>query len=477
MRKIMKRAAVICMAFVMMLTMMPFAALTVNAKQLDSTTIGGFGFELWDDRDDGSGIGVGSVNITGYSGTSKEIVIPTKVTTQGVTFTADPSYFAINSNAFKRKDIIKVAIPSTIAGIGSGAFSECTSLIEVSIGSLLDYGPWEGIGAGAFTGCTSLKTYNIDSSGMDAAKNNGSVSLEDLYNQIINAGIGTDASGNPIAGVTVYTQNGSTVWKAIEKLNETRPEGKKINLVPSNDPYGRNTISPAAGGSGSGMGEDGTAYGPGASESVVDKAITKYSKETDPKGSVFGLLKARVTKTTKTSLTLTWDKVSGAKKYIIYGSQCGSKYKMVRQKVVKSSKKSKAVFKKISKKKVKKGKPYKFIVVAIDKNGKVLSTSKMVHATTKGGTKWVNAKSVTTKAKKNKVKISKGKKFKLAGKTVAEKGKGKLIDHRKIVYESSNPKVATVTKKGVIKGVGKGKCTIYVYAHNGVFKAIKVTVN
>ena len=51
-----------------------------------------------------------------------------------------------------------------------------------------------------------------------------------------------------------------------------------------------------------------------------------------------------------------------------------------------------------------------------------------------------------------------------------------LRRHRKLSYESSNTKVATVTKKGVIRAKAKGTCMVYVYAQNGVYKKIKVTV-
>ena len=43
-------------------------------------------------------------------------------------------------------------------------------------------------------------------------------------------------------------------------------------------------------------------------------------------------------------------------------------------------------------------------------------------------------------------------------------------------YESTNTKVATVSSKGVIKGVKKGTCYVYAYAQNGIAKKIKVTV-
>ncbi len=43
-------------------------------------------------------------------------------------------------------------------------------------------------------------------------------------------------------------------------------------------------------------------------------------------------------------------------------------------------------------------------------------------------------------------------------------------------YESSNTKIATVSSKGVIKGIKKGTSTIYAFAPNGIMKTIKVTV-
>ncbi len=48
--------------------------------------------------------------------------------------------------------------------------------------------------------------------------------------------------------------------------------------------------------------------------------------------------------------------------------------------------------------------------------------------------------------------------------------------HRKLTYESTNPEIATVTKKGVIKGKMKGTCYVYAYAQNGMFAKIKVIV-
>lgn len=57
------------------------------------------------------------------------------------------------------------------------------------------------------------------------------------------------------------------------------------------------------------------------------------------------------------------------------------------------------------------------------------------------------------------------------------KTKTKVKTHiAKIRYESSNPAVATVNKKGKIKGISKGSCQIYMYTQNGLYKKVKVAV-
>ncbi len=94
-----------------------------------------------------------------------------------------------------------------------------------------------------------------------------------------------------------------------------------------------------------------------------------------------------------------------------------------------------------------------------------------MHAATKGS-KYANVKSI--KLNKTKVSIKVKKKFKLKAEQV--KTDKKLKKHRDIEFESSNPKVAVVSKKGVITAKKKGKCTIYVYAQNGVYKKVNVTV-
>lgn len=188
----------------------------------------------------------------------------------------------------------------------------------------------------------------------------------------------------------------------------------------------------------------------------------------DYKGSNFGLLRAQTTKLKKNSVTIKWNKVKNADGYIVYGAKCGAKSKYKVLKVVSAKTTS------YTHKKLKKGTYYKYNVVAFKYvNGvKVtLAASKKIHATTQGG-KYGVAKSV--KLNKSKVKIKKGKTFKIKASEI--KKDKKIKRHRAICYESSNTKIATVDSKGKIKAKKKGKCTIYVYAQNGVYKTVKVTV-
>lgn len=206
---------------------------------------------------------------------------------------------------------------------------------------------------------------------------------------------------------------------------------------------------------------------------TIDSFI-KNSKNEEISGAVFGALKAKAVKIKKKSLTLKWNKVSGASKYVVYANKCGKSNKYKKLATLSGSKTSYKVTKAAGKK-LKKGTYYKFIVVAVDKNGKVISTSKTIHAATKGG-KVGNYKSVTTAAKKNKVTLKVGKTFKLKAKAVAQSKKLKVKKHRAIKYESSDKSIATVNSKGKITAKKKGTCYVYVYAQSGTFKKIKVTV-
>ena len=75
----------------------------------------------------------------------------------------------------------------------------------------------------------------------------------------------------------------------------------------------------------------------------------------------------------------------------------------------------------------------------------------------------------------SKTVLKKGRSLKLTVKMNPAAKKQKVKKHVGLRYETTNAKVATVSGSK-IKAKGKGKCTVYAYAHNGASKAIKLTV-
>ena len=205
--------------------------------------------------------------------------------------------------------------------------------------------------------------------------------------------------------------------------------------------------------------------GPGANGANAEQTILKSKNDKDPKGSAFNLLQVKNTKTTKNSIKITYKKPSKTKKFVIYGNMCGKSYKKLKTTTGKS----------FTYKKLKKGKYYKFLVMALDKKGKVVSTSKTIHVATKGG-KVGNTKKITITNAKSTKTIKKGKTFKLKTKLTAESKKLKVKEHRKVAFESSKTSIAKVSKKGKITAKKKGTCYIYAYAQNGVMAKIKISV-
>ena len=201
-----------------------------------------------------------------------------------------------------------------------------------------------------------------------------------------------------------------------------------------------------------------------ASATAKEKEILNAKTDKDANGSSFSLLQAKATPKSKTSIKLTWTKVEGANKYIVYGSPCGKGIKKIKT-VTGTS---------FTQKKLKKGKYYKYVIVAAN-GGNALAVSKTVHVTTKGGKRGNNT-GVTAMFKKKavkKVSLKAGQSKKLTAKLKA--GKLKVNLHRKIAWESDNISVATVSG-GKIKAVKAGTCTIYAYAQNGICAKVKVIV-
>ena len=171
------------------------------------------------------------------------------------------------------------------------------------------------------------------------------------------------------------------------------------------------------------------------------------------------------------AVTLSWNKISGADGYKIYGTKCNKKSQL-KKKAGKSTVKW-------TEKKLKAGTYYKYYVVAYKKvNGKetIIGKSDVMHVATTGKgygyTKKINLKSTSITLKKGKsayVKASLVSTSKKYNKTMKE-------HNPSIRYISSAQTVATVNSKGKVTARGKGTCYIYCYGVDGVSRKVKITV-
>ena len=218
-----------------------------------------------------------------------------------------------------------------------------------------------------------------------------------------------------------------------------------------------------------------TEYGKNTASIIITVKILDKPVINKTKG--FGRLKVRSVNQTKTSITLEWSKLDGVDGYLVYGNRCNTSTKTYKYKKLATITNGRTW----THKNLKKGTFYKYIVKAykiVDGKKVVTDTSASIHVITQGS-KYGIARSVSVTKIGNKKNVSKItlKKGKTAQITVKEIKKDKKIrHHRNLCYESSNTAVATVTPEGLIQAVGKGTCTIWVYAQNGVYVALTVTV-
>jgi len=182
------------------------------------------------------------------------------------------------------------------------------------------------------------------------------------------------------------------------------------------------------------------------------------------------LARMTVCGSSKKALKIEWTKVEDADGYDVYFGQCGKDFKKVA--TVKGSRKYTLT-------KLKKRVEYKASVQAwkwVKGRKTYIGESPEVHAITGGYTaKSCNIKSVTLN--KSKLNLEKGKSSTLKARLKGVRSGKKLVQHvRKVRWYSSNTNVATVNKDGKVKAVGRGECTIYAIANNGVRDSVKVTV-
>lgn len=181
-----------------------------------------------------------------------------------------------------------------------------------------------------------------------------------------------------------------------------------------------------------------------------------------------GTVKEKVKKQ-KATVTLKWNKVKGVSKYEIYSSVCGDGKKPQVIATVSNKKKS---YKDNS---ITWGNHYKYYVKAIKQDGTVIKESLVIHLVVGSNTE-CNAKRIKAKNMKLKVGTTANINATLvpASKNKAVLAKGHMkADMR---YYSDKPSVATVGSDGTITAIAKGKAKVYIFAPNGVRKAITVRV-
>ena len=183
---------------------------------------------------------------------------------------------------------------------------------------------------------------------------------------------------------------------------------------------------------------------------------------------------------TKSKINISWGKVDTAAGYDVYVQYCGSNFKKEPTAGTNKTDVTKVTVNKINGKELNLKKNYKIYIEAYKLvDGKKVSLAKTItgHIVGRKNTAYTNVKMI---------KLAKSKYTVTAGKTATIKAKTVLVDKRKkqlsnahatqFRYASSDNKIATVSKKGKIKGIAKGQCSVYVYARNGYARKITVTV-
>ena len=132
----------------------------------------------------------GGIEITGYTGSDREITIPSVI--NGLTV-VEVGYRVFYNN----KTITSVTIPETVTTIDYEAFRSCTALRSVNIPSSVT-----SIGSYAFSGCSSLRTISIPAS-------------------VSSFGIGAFANCISLASVKIYCGSiGSSAFYGCTSLSE-----------------------------------------------------------------------------------------------------------------------------------------------------------------------------------------------------------------------------------------------------------------
>lgn len=179
-------------------------------------------------------------------------------------------------------------------------------------------------------------------------------------------------------------------------------------------------------------------------------------------------------------IKIEWGKIADADRYDVYVQSCSKKFTEKSAIPIENGKTTKLTVTKVNGQKLDLTHIYKVYVSAYKvTDGKKVTLAKTItaHVVGKKNKTYTNVKEI--KLKKNTYTLKKGKTATIKANTVlVNKHKKDLTNEhaRKFRYATTNQKIAAVSNKGKIKAVGKGSCSIYVYARNGYAKKLKVRV-
>lgn len=210
---------------------------------------------------------------------------------------------------------------------------------------------------------------------------------------------------------------------------------------------------------------------------------TEPTKPTDPKEQKKRELELNAQLRVKqkgNKIEISWGKVSGADGYDVYVQYCYKNFTAKSITPIKNGKITKVTVKKVNGRKLNLKKVYKVYVRAYQISGgrkQTLAKTITAHVVGSKNAKYSNVKAVRLKKHSYTLKKGATAKIKASAVLVSKRKKPLTDEHAKeFRYATTNKEVATVSKKGKIKAVGKGACVIYVYARNGYAKAVKVNV-
>ena len=172
-----------------------------------------------------------------------------------------------------------------------------------------------------------------------------------------------------------------------------------------------------------------------------------------------------------------WGEVEDADMYAVYATYCGGTYSLIKTITDGSQTFS---FKKLDGAKIDFSKNFKVYVAAyrtIDGEKKLIAKTIKAHVVGNENKKRTNASSIELEKSKYSVKV--GNTFEIKATTILADSKKKQLSNAHAAefrYLSTDKSIATVSKDGIVTGISKGTCYIWVYSRNGLGVKVKVTV-